>query len=89
VAFLPSMPSDLEHRHALDANFLQRAFHSFQLGVLDNRFNLRHDVVLIFLLPQANSMRTQYRMLTLSSGAAPRKLKLFIVPIRIYYCRKG
>src|ERR1022692_552595 len=87
VALLSPMPPHLEHGHALHANLLQRALHRFQLGVLDDRFNLRHDVVPRFGLAIELRANTTRPALTLSSAATPRKLKLFIAPIRICYAR--
>src|SRR5580658_636059 len=46
VPLLPSVAPHLNHRHALDANLVQRGLYGFQLGVLDDCFNLGHDVVL-------------------------------------------
>jgi hypothetical protein len=36
------MPTHFEHRHSLDANLLQRVLHRFQLGVLNDRFDLSY-----------------------------------------------
>src|SRR5437763_13042875 len=44
VPFLPTVASNLEHRHALDANLLQRGFYRFQPGVLNDCFDLGHGV---------------------------------------------
>src|SRR3984885_11709926 len=46
VALLPAMASHLNHRHTLDADLLQRGLHRFQFGILDDCFDLGHDVVL-------------------------------------------
>jgi hypothetical protein len=52
VPLLPAMPSHLKYCHALDANFLQRALDRIQLGVLNDRFDLSHDLFEIqFTLP--------------------------------------
>jgi hypothetical protein len=42
MPLLPSVASNFEHRHALDANLLQRGFDRFQPGVLNDCFNLSH-----------------------------------------------
>src|SRR5215468_5807580 len=44
VSFLPSVPAHLDYCHALDADFLQCSLHCVQLGILNDCFDLRHDI---------------------------------------------
>jgi len=46
VALLTSMTADFDYRHAFDSNFMERVFDGIKLGVLNNGFDLRHDLFL-------------------------------------------
>jgi hypothetical protein len=75
MALLPSVSADLEHRHALDTNFLQRSFYRVQLGILYDCFDLRHDV---------RKSCSKFSPLTgfgLHSFARPSSWRLPIVPL--------
>jgi len=42
VAFLPAKTLGLDHRDALEANFVQRLLHFVEFEGFDNRFNFFH-----------------------------------------------
>src|ERR1700735_1967353 len=52
VPFLAAVATSFEHRHALDADFVERVLHGIQLRRLNNRFQLGHRDPRLLVLPR-------------------------------------
>src|ERR1039458_8124487 len=100
MPLLPSVTAHLKHRHAFDADFMQRSFDRFQLRVLNDRLDLRHNVIRscsaflnIVAAPECSSisawlLRRRFPIISLFAVSGGRSLPVLLPKTRDSSCSR-